>query len=302
MAIEDKILKAAGNRTKLIDAIIEGMESAVSAAQKDLLDRIIEEYVDKLEKDAGGNVKNNLANRRKLHLIDNVFSRFVEESGIKLAQKIVSGVNDISEFNARYYTPFTGKTEMRAIMAETETTVKDWLGITAKGKLVENGYLDTLIKDPSIKNQIRNDSFKSIIGQKGYFEVKKDLGNYLVGKKASGTSAADAGAMQKYYRNFVYDSFSQVDRTQAKIMADKIKLKYAIYEGGIIKTSRDFCRKRNGKVFTTDEIAAFDPKEAKPPNYNPFTDLGGYACRHHLNYVPEAVAFAMRPELRKATA
>jgi hypothetical protein len=302
MAIEDKILKAAGDRTKLIDAIIEEMEKAVSGAQRELLDRVVNEYVDKLEKDANGNIKNSLGNKRKIALLDKVYNSFVEDAGVKLVQKIVKGVTDVMAFNGRYYSAFASKVEMAKIMPETETTINDWLGISGKGKLVENGYLDTLIKDPTIKNQIRNDTFKAIVSQKGYNEVKKGLGDYLMGARQSGTTARDAGAMQKYYRNFVYDSFSIVDRTQAKILGDKLKLKYAIYEGGLIKTSRDFCKKRNGKVFTTEEIAAFDPKEAKPPNYDPFTDLGGYACRHHLNYIPEIVAFTLRPELKKPAA
>ena len=72
-----------------------------------------------------------------------------------------------------------------------------------------------------------------------------------------------------------------------------------MFEGGLIETSRPFCKDHNGNVNHKSEIAEFNPEKGKQPDYNPFTDLGGYACRHHLNWIPTALALAMRPEARK---
>jgi hypothetical protein len=289
-----QIKKIATDRTKLVDDIISEMEQQVGKAQEELLRTIVENFVDKLEVDEDGNIKNTLANKRKVSLLDNVYQKFVQESGVTIVETIVKGVSKVLDFNGRYYGMFTTQAKLGDIMVETRDTIGDWLGITKRGALVENGYLNRLLSDPTIRNTVRDGAFKSIVSQKGFFQVKSDLKNYIAGNKLQ------AGALQKYYRNFVFDIFSQVDRTQSKIFADKLKFNYAIYEGGIIKTTRSFCRARNGKVFSREEIAAFDPKEARPPNYNPFTDLGGYGCRHHLNWVPDAVAFALRPELKKA--
>jgi hypothetical protein len=44
----------------------------------------------------------------------------------------------------------------------------------------------------------------------------------------------------------------------------------------------------------------FNPTTAKPPNYNPIRDLGGYACRHHLNWIPYELAVMLRPDLARA--
>lgn len=290
--ISKQIFQLAGDRTKLVDAIISEMEKAVGKSQ-DELRSVVEDFVDGLEKDEAGNIKNTLGNKRKIALLDKVYNQYVEQSGVKVVETIVKGVSDVLNFNGRYFGVFTTKAQLGKIMAETRDTIGDWLGITKRGGLVENGYLNRLLTDQTIKNTVRDSVFKSVISQKGFFEVKKDLRNYIAGNKDK------AGALQQYYRNFVYDTFSQVDRTQAKIFADKLGMEYAIYEGGIIKTSRKFCRDRNGKVFTKEEIEKFDPPEAKPPNYNPITDLGGYGCRHHLNWIPKAVAFALRPDLRE---
>lgn len=288
------ILKLAGSRTKLIDAIIAEMETQVGNAQGALLETIITDFVDKLDKDADGVIKNTLSNRRRLQTFDRIYTQYVEQSGIEVVNTIVQGVNKVMDFNGRYFGVFTSKAELGKILDETKSTIGDWLGITKRGGLVENGYLNTLLRDETTKATIKDSVFKSIVNQKGYQATKTGLKDYIQGGQGQ------TGALQKYYRNFVYDTFSQVDRTQAKIFADKLDLKYAIYEGGIIKTTRPFCKARNGKVFTSEEIEKFDPKEAKPPNYNPATDLGGYGCRHHLNYIPKAVAVALRPDLKEA--
>ncbi len=272
------------------------MEKRVSGAQEDLLRRVVEDFVEKLDQDEDGNIKNTLANKRKIGLLDRVYNQYVQDSGIKIVETIVQGVTEIVNFNGKYFNTFTTKAQLGNILPDTKAQVGDWLGITKRGGLVENGYLNRLLNDPTVRNTVRDSVFKSVVSQKGFFETKADLKNYIKGNQNQ------AGALQKYYRNFVFDTFSQVDRTQAKIFADKLGFNYAIYEGGLIKTSRIFCKKRNGKVFSKEEISKFDPPEAKPPNYNPFTDLGGYGCRHHLNWVPDAVAFALRPELRSTPA
>lgn len=294
MADNNEILRLVKDRTKLVDSIIETMEKRVNAAQADLLRAVVEDFVEKMDVDENGNIKNTLANKRKIGLLDRAYQRFVQESGAKIVEAIVKGVTQVLDFNAKYYGLFTTKAKLGNILAETKESIGDWLGITKRGGLVENGYLNRLLNDPTIRNTVRDSVFKSVVSQKGFFETKAGLKDYIAG------NSQQTGALQRYYRNFVFDTFSQVDRTQAKIFADKLGFNYAIYEGGLIKTSREFCRKRNGKVFSREEIEEFDPKEAKPPNYNPFTDLGGYGCRHHLNWVPDAVAFALRPELRKA--
>lgn len=293
MSDEKKILNLIRKKSGLIDAIINAMDKATDAAGRALYGLIISDFMDRLERDGAGRIKNTVVNKRRVALLDRVYKNFNNENGVKLIALIADSVETILTFNEKYYGSFVPAGEIGDIFQGTRNIVADWLGLTRRGGLVENGYLQRLVSDQSIRNVIQNDTYKSIITQRGYNETKKALGVFIQG------NAEKAGALQRYYRNFVYDTFSQVDRTQSKIVADKLKLTYAIYEGGLVEKSRSFCIKRNGKVFTSEEIAEFNPKEAKPPNYNPFTDLGGYGCRHHLNYIPELVAIALRPDLKK---
>lgn len=286
------VKKQAASRTQLINSLIDKLEAKVQESQRALLKLVVNDFLDGMEKDENGDIKNTLANKRRLAMFDNVYSRFGKDNGLEVAKSIADGVGRIVDFNANYFSAFTTAAELAPINANVKQTLSAWLGVSPRGSVEPNGYLDTLIKDASVKNQIKNLVLKSVVSQAGYFETKKALQDQIEG------TPDKLGALQRYYRNFAYDTFSVVDRTNGKIFADKLKFNYAIYEGGLIETSRVFCQEHNGKVYSRAEIADFQPKEAIGPGYDPFTDLGGYGCRHHLNWIPDSVAFALRPDLK----
>lgn len=280
-------------RSDLVDGLLSVLERKVTASEKKLLEMTVTEFMDKLDLTEDGRVRNTLYNKRLLATIDEVFKKHGKTMGVDIAKTMIEGVEKVANFNGEYFRIFTTDAKLLPIEKEVQETIKAWLGLTERGALEANGYLDTLIKDTTVKNLIKDFSLRTVIGQQGWMESKRQLGEILTGNKEK------EGAMKRYYRNYVYDTYSKVDRSTAEIFADKLKLNFAIYAGGLIKTSRSFCKARNGKVFHKSEILKFDPKVAKPPNYNPFTDLGGYGCRHHLNYIPDSVALILRPDAAK---
>lgn len=293
MADESKELrKLMTARGDLISGLLSVLERKVGEAQTDLLEKILEDFVDKLELTEGGRVKNTLYNKRLLQNVDRVFAQFGKTLGVELAAMIAQGVQQVVNFNGEYYKMFANKAQLTTILPSVIETVSGWLGIE-KGKVVKNGYLDTLIKDTTVKNQIKNFSMRSVVGQQGWRETKSQLKETIAGNKEK------TGALDRYYRNFVYDLYSQVDRATGQVYADKLGLEFFIYEGGIISTTRTFCREKNGKVFHRSEIEKWDLTKAKPPGYNPFTDCGGYGCRHHLNPIPVTLALRLRPDAKQ---
>lgn len=279
-------------RSNLIDGLLSVLEQKVSQAERHLLEKSISGFMDRLELTEDGRVRSTLFNKRLLATIDNVFDKFGKTVGVEISKTILEGVQSVTSFNGSYFKTFTTDAKLLPIQNNVQETLKAWLGLGDKGKIEPNGYLDTLIKDTTVKNQIKDFAVRAVIGQQGWMESKKQLSEILVGNKEK------AGAMQRYYRNFVYDTYSQVDRATSEIYSEKLGLQFAIYEGGLIKSSRKFCKERNGKVFHITEIAKFNPPTAKPPGYNPFTDLGGYGCRHHLNYIPDSLAIMLRPDAK----
>jgi len=288
-----KIDQVMAKRTDLIDKIISSLEKRVDKSQRALLKMIVEDLIENLDRD-GDIIKNTIRNKRLITSLDTIFNKFNRTNGLELVKSIADGVRSIINFGGEYYGLFETPAKLAPIQSQVKESIGAWLGITERGALEKNGYLDTILSDATIKNKIRDMTMGGVVSQKGFFEIKKGLADFLTDTK-SGT-----GRLKQYYRNFVYDTFSVADRTAAKITADKLKFNYAIFEGPKLKRSREWCLKRKGKVFSREEIAKFNPPTAKPPGYNPFTDLGGFGCVDHLNFVPDIIAFSLRPELKKA--
>jgi hypothetical protein len=107
---------------------------------------------------------------------------------------------------------------------------------------------------------------------------------------------------ERYYSRWTADIYSQYQRVGANEIRKDIGLRFAIYQGGLIESSRPFCEKRNGEVFHEDEIKSWvnlDFKGKPESGYDPVTDLGGYNCRHRLDWISDELAFSLRPELKE---
>lgn len=278
-------------KTSLIDGLVNVLEKQIEAGQRELLEKTVLEFVDQLDTTEGGKIRNTIKNKRLLQTIDKVFNEWGRTAGVEIAKSIVSGLQSVLNFNNTYFKTFTREAELLPLQKKVTDTLKYWLGIDDKGGVQKNGYLDTIINNNEVKNQIKDLTVKSILSQQGYNETKKALKDLVVG------SGDKAGAMERYYRNFIYDTYSTVDRATGLIYAEGLGFNFAIYEGGIIKTSRKFCRERNGNVYHRSEIAAFNPQKTKQPDYDPFISLGGWGCRHHLNWIPDATAKALGKDI-----
>jgi hypothetical protein len=87
----------------------------------------------------------------------------------------------------------------------------------------------------------------------------------------------------------------QYKRSQQAQLATKFNVRFFRYVGGEIDTTRPFCDKRVGKIFTKDFIESWakddwSGKKNGTTSSNIFINLGGYRCRHSLVPVSEAVA------------
>lgn len=280
-------------RDDLITFLNANLEKQIQESQQGLLKKFLAGFGDLLQTDETGKVLNNAFNRNLLLSVDKVFTDYGKQHNVLILSALMQGVNQLMDFNADYYGKFEGETKLLPIRKKVVQNMRGWLGISGDNTAQENGYLSTLIKSDAVKNQIKDFALKSVMGQAGWQDTKKNLEKLIAGDKDN------LGALQKYHRNFSYDLLSQVDRATGKTYADDLKFEFAIYEGGLIETSREFCKKHNGNVYHISEIQKFNPQVAKQPNYNPVTDLGGYGCRHHLNWIPTSLALMLRPDAKK---
>lgn len=119
-------------------------------------------------------------------------------------------------------------------------------------------------------------------------------------RKTLESKIIEKGITRTQFLSWTMNVFMQYQRAGSNDVRKKLKLKYAIYQGGIMNNTRDFCLERNGKVYSEKEIETWTdvdfPEKWDP--YNPFTDCGCYNCRHRLDWISDELAEKMRPELK----
>ena len=282
-------------RDNLISSLYASYEATLSKAQGVLFKQFAVEIMDKLEYDEDGKVINNAKNRNVLVSLDKFFKKWNDDTNPRVLNVLLEGVQQIMNFNYGYYSKFNEvpKASLIKLREKALSNVRGWLGME-DNDIKPNGYLDTLVQNDTIKNQIKDAVMKTIYAQDGWNAAKKTLQTII-----EGDGSGSLGSLEKYHRNFSYDLYSQIDRATGKTYADDLKFDCAIYEGGIIETSRPFCKEHNGKVYHITEIREMKPESGIPPNYNPLFDMGGYGCRHHWNWIPWSLAIALRPEITK---
>ena len=291
--MDEKELKGfTKKRTKLIGSLMSSMQEQVVENQRKVYERMLDKFIDKLEKDEDGNVKNNDHNRRLLNEIDEVFKDYQKAEAKQTVSLLLNSVSSIMNFNQGYFQALDGNARTLKIMPKVKSFMKSWLGIS--GDTVEpNGFIEKLVSNDSAKIALKNTAMKIVIGQEGLESAKKEIKLLVEGNPDT------LGAFEKHQRTFANDLYSQIDRATAKTIATDLGFVFAIYEGGLVERSREFCIEHAGKIYHIDEIKAFKPKNGIPPNYNPFTSLGGYNCLHHLNYISTPLARAMGKDISK---
>lgn len=194
----------------------------------------------------------------------------------------------------------------QALRAPLASFLEQRLGVTAAGQPVAGGWLSTIVGDTSAQREVLAYAYQaqaSGVGLQAYRAGLTDL--------VAGANSATQGLLGKLYAEAA-DSFNQNDRQLQQLSAQRLGLKAYLYQGGLISTSRAFCKVRNGKVFLDWEVEAFGSKadayggytnkaeglfSGKSQPYEPLVDLGGYGCRHGLHAIPNLVALRLRPEL-----
>jgi hypothetical protein len=141
------------------------------------------------------------------------------------------------------------------------------------------GFKETNIKQP-IKTALIN-----YLGSGGNFKDFKTSVLDLVSSKKLETN------VDLVARELVF----QYKRSQQAQLANKFNVEYFRYVGGEIDTTRPFCDKRVGNIYTRSAIQSWASedwggKKEGTTSTNIFINLGGYNCRHSLVPVSEAVA------------
>jgi hypothetical protein len=284
-----------------IEGAQEKLLKKVSAAEKALYNKVLDRFIDKLDL-AEGRITDGQKNLTLVAAIDQIFAEFRKAGFIDIIRQFTGDMTSITQKNAEYFRIIGEATNK--IPAATEVAnkrLRKQLGINSKGSINKGGFLDRFINDKKTVRTVKNVVLKGIAGKVALKDMQEDLKVTIVG-----TDKVN-GELTRHLNTYLMDTYQQHDRVAAAEFAEVIGLPAFIYSGGKIASSRCFCEKNNGKVFTNDEADKWvkDLNEDCGPIWNEAKDgaytserMGGYGCRHSKDYITASEAIRRRPELR----
>lgn len=281
---------AAQRRLAAIAALEAQLATATDAAQRDLYERL-------------------LARLNDIHaapgLLPALLQEYANATLVPLAYTYGQAMLHLPALNVSYFEALdvAGYQQLRAPLTEF---LMARLGVDASGAIVPGGYLDLMAGNTAVSQQVLRYAYSAQASGLG-------LEAYRVGLKslALGGNKPAEGIVGALYRE-ASDDFNRNDRALQAISAERLGLQAYLYQGGLIDTSRPFCKVRNGKVFVDFEVRRFGTKadtyggysnkqqgkfSGKSDPYDPFTDCGGYGCRHGLHALPNVTAMRLRADL-----
>lgn len=285
-------------KVKHLESRQDAMLSYVSNTMERQLLKLITDALNKsLEVDENGDIASTEKNLRIMEAIDRVFERFDQVYGGSLMKRLIDDFDQIRKYNYDYFDLFrTVKTDRyNKYGQEVDSWLRSSIGLDDKGKPVQGGYLDNLVNDRTLRDEIKTMTYNAVSSQMPLSEFTRGISTKL-------TTTPDAdGWLTRYYRSYAYDQYQRYDRANNKVFANKLKLDTFIYAGGLIDDSRDFCRERNNKVFTLEEAQKWKDDADLPrtkaekesgtlEGYVPELDMGRWNCRHVARFIPKDVA------------
>lgn len=217
--------------------------------------------------------------------INNVGKKLFKD---KTIQKQISGVKKyiLNSIVRLLKTVFKAQEKYDVGAVKKSSKIGDMMEQHAIRNIDELTDLSPIYEDIRLKSVAMMSGFEGISLEEMRRELKTQIGEKnLVGK---------------YWSRWTYDIYSQYQRAGGNELRKELGLVFAIFEGDLINTSREWCEDHAGEVYHISEIKGWEDEDWKGKtevNYNPIIDLGGYNCRHQLRWISKELAKRLRPEV-----
>lgn len=270
-------------KTELLDAREKKIQRKLSYQQEQLFESLVNDFV-KVAKDK---IEGKKVDIYKLQSeLKRQYSLYFPE----VMADVVKASESIVNLNNRYFSTLVDSNRLGEIQDKTFAVINKTLGVTEKGKLITGGFIDKIIENKNTQKLFTKKVNAILEGSPDIVLMQHKLKEFIVGSKES------TGLLERHYRTFANDLISNIDRTGSLVYANDLDLNHFYYSGGVILTSRSFCKSKNGKVFTRAEAerwkdSAFITSMYDNINdYEPLIDMGGYGCRHRPDWITEDLA------------
>lgn len=299
-----KLRKAAKAADRLLDDRQKKRLKELNAVERALFDRVWSRMLEELSSD-GGRITSRKGFVSLAKAIDQVFDAIEAEHLGEFVQNTASDMQRVLAASTEQFVPLAKGKDIGALKAAADAAMRKRLGIDPDGKVMRRGYLDDLVRNRNARDEIKKMVAKAVSAGVPMRKLERALKLKVQGTKNT------SGVLERNIGGFVLDTYQVADSIVHNAFAERLGLKYFIYSGGLIETSRPFCKARNNKVYTTEEAKRDWPKDSTlpltkaekeaggpPDDYNPLEDRGRWNCRHRIMYIDEQTAFALRPDLK----
>jgi hypothetical protein len=236
---------------------VKRVEKSVLKLQRDILNGMTRLRTAKSGELLG--VRVNLKQAQKIH--KDVVTMFERDFSAP-TKKMVKEFSDVSTRIARSY---------RQLNVSAKFTQMD----TAIMNTLQDGvWQDYLALSNTKKNQIVQAMYDAVISGGDMAGLMTQIEGALMGSEmALGRSLV---AMARLYAR---DGIMIFNQEVNLYKAEQLEIYHYLYIGDIIGTTRDFCKRRVGKVYTKKQIESWTFRWAGKSG-PPLTHRGGYNCRH----------------------
>ncbi|OGX80823.1 hypothetical protein BEN47_06085 [Hymenobacter lapidarius] len=281
--------EAAAARSAAVEALQAQLARDLTTAQREMLRGLLNRLEDTLADPA---------------LIAQLLAEYTAAVAVPLAVAYAQSLLLLPALQLDYFAAL-GLTNYRQLRAPLTGLLETRLGITAAGVPVPGGYLSTLVGDTTAQRELLRYAYQAQATGVGLGAYRQGLETLVTGGNGA------TGLMERLYKE-ANDTYNEADRTLQHVAAEELGLSAYLYQGGLIKSSRAFCKVRNGRVFLRSEIARFGTSadayggyrnkaagefDGRPDPYEPLVQAGGYSCRHTFHAISNSIALSRRPDL-----
>lgn len=275
--LEKRRIAEAEKAAKATNTVVRGLQNAAYGLFADWM-------VGNIETD-GSRIKYTARNLGRVQGLYRLFERFQKGYQKTVLRSILDWTGRILGLNGEYFETFTEPSESISDAAR-RLTLQRWGYNVATGELIPGGYFESLFNNGQVAQRVASLVNQAIAQKMPLAQFQKTFRAVFVGVPGQ-------GMLERHWRTNSFDLYQRIDRTANLVYADRLGLDYAIYSGTLEEDSRPFCIARVNKVFSREQIAGWEKLQfqGKPKiGYDPFTDCGGFNCRHHLSWVSDEIA------------
>lgn len=292
MADISKINKIQKELSDAIEKAVEKFNSAIPKIQDNIYSDM-ETIVKDLDL-KGNSIANSVKNIKTIGALKAKINKAVLSPEYKESIKeYIQSFQVISKLNREYFTELVGENGRESVLkAIKESSIQ-----SAVESLTESGIT------ANVTEEIQNILKTNITSGGSYNDLLKQLRDGIL------TNDKGTGYLERYTKQITTDSLNQYNRQYTQTVTADLGLKWFIFTGSLLDTSREWCERMKKKKYVhISELAdiakgiidgvqvKINPKTGTwyggimgTNEHNVQTNCGGYGCGHQLSPISEAL-------------